>query len=66
MSPATHTRPGAVSMKVEYLQGAPVVTPLQFFCTLSWSQFFAYISLIIEFKGIIMKLKNVSYTISME
>ena len=30
------------------------------------AQFFAYISLVIEFKGIVMKLKNVSHTISME
>ena len=28
--------------------------------------YFAYISLIIEFKGIVMKLKNVSHTISVE
>ena len=30
------------------------------------AQFFAYISLIIEFKGIVMKLKNVPHTISVE
>ena len=30
------------------------------------ARFFAYISLFIDFKGIVMKLKNVSHTISAE
>ena len=81
MGPASHNGPGALSMKVEYLQGAyarsntaccgtalHINRMSTFFSELSWQgdSFFAYISIIIEFKGILLKLKNVARAISVE